>query len=143
MCVGPSPSQLPPREEGLHPFYDWLKAHNAEFDKVTVRTCTILCTHNTNIECQWMYNIQVHCTCYTCKLKAYLYMYTLLLYSYCMWLYACKFLLCLLCTCTCMCIPHMYMYICTHVYCMCTLHMYNVGRSGIIWRCGLWRQGQG
>jgi histone-lysine N-methyltransferase SETD3 len=33
---GPSPSQLPPREEGFEPFYQWLKAHNAEFDKVEV-----------------------------------------------------------------------------------------------------------
>jgi hypothetical protein len=33
---GPSPSQLPPREDGLRPFYEWLRAHNAEFDKVEV-----------------------------------------------------------------------------------------------------------
>ena len=32
--AGPSPSQLPPREDGLRPFYEWLRAHNAEFDKV-------------------------------------------------------------------------------------------------------------
>ena len=39
VCVlGQSPSHLPPREEGFKTFYEWLKLHKAEFDKVN--TCT-------------------------------------------------------------------------------------------------------
>ena len=40
--VGPSPNQLPPREEGLQPFYEWLRAHNAEFEKVYTLNCVYI-----------------------------------------------------------------------------------------------------
>ena len=36
MFAGPSPSKLPAsREQGFPALYEWLKAHNAEFDKAS------------------------------------------------------------------------------------------------------------
>ena len=43
MCVGPSPSKLPAREERFPAFYEWLRTHKAEFDKARQLATQLVC----------------------------------------------------------------------------------------------------